>query len=119
MNRSGPRQQERATTSEPSSRLKLLFRVLRYLGGVLSRTEVYRGCGLPHPWLVVRGEAIITTATRHGHLQQPGRAPRTAKSRIGLIVASSMAAGLIAAVILVAVPIVRAKENVLTGVVLL
>src|SRR5918993_324185 len=61
----------------------------------------------------------MTTATRHGDLQQPGRAQPTARSRIGLIVALSMAAGLIAAVVLVAMPFIPARENVLTGVVLL
>ena len=61
----------------------------------------------------------MTTTTRHGDLQQPGRAQPTAKSRIGLIVALSMAAGLIAAVVLVAMPFIPARENVLTGVVLL
>jgi pimeloyl-ACP methyl ester carboxylesterase len=61
----------------------------------------------------------MTTATRHGDLQQPGRAQPTAKSRIGLIVALSMAAGLIVAVVLVAIPFIPARENVLTGVVLL
>ena len=38
---------------------------------------------------------------------------------MGLIVAASMVAGLIAAVVLVAVPVTPAKENALTGVVLL
>ena len=61
----------------------------------------------------------MTTATRRGDLQQPGRAQPTAKSRIGLIVALSMAAGLIAAVVLVAMPFIPARENVLTGGVLL
>src|SRR5215213_8238061 len=61
----------------------------------------------------------MTTATRHGDLQQPGRAHPTAKNRIGAIVALSMAAGLIAAVVLVAMPFIPAEENVLTGVVLL
>jgi pimeloyl-ACP methyl ester carboxylesterase len=61
----------------------------------------------------------MTTANRHGDLQQPGRAQPTAKSKIGLIVALSMAAGLIAAVVLVAMPFIPAKENVLTGGVLL
>src|SRR5829696_6476733 len=61
----------------------------------------------------------MTTATRRGDLQQPGRAQPTAKSRIGLIVALSMAAGLIAAVLLVAMPFVPANEHALTGVVLL
>ena len=61
----------------------------------------------------------MTTATRHGDLPQPRRAQLTAKSRIGLIVALSMAAGLIAAVALVAMPFIPARENVLTSVVLL
>ena len=61
----------------------------------------------------------MTTETRRGDLQQPGRAQPTVKSRIGLIVALSMAAGLIAAVVLVAMPFIPATENVLTGVVLL
>jgi FtsH-binding integral membrane protein len=61
----------------------------------------------------------MATATRHGDLQQPRRAQPTAKSRIGLIVALSMAAGLIAAVLLVAMPFIPATENVLTSVVLL
>src|SRR5215207_2067081 len=61
----------------------------------------------------------MTTATRHGDLQQPGRGQPTAKSRIGLIVALSIAAGLIAALVLVAMPFIPAKENVLIGMVLL
>ena len=61
----------------------------------------------------------MTTAARHGDLQQPGRAQPTAKSRIGSIVALSMAAGLIVAVALVAAPFIPASENVLIGVVLL
>ena len=80
---------------------------------------VYRGYGLRRRWLVVQGEAIMTTATRHGDLQHPDRTQPTAKSRIGLIVALSMAAGLIAAVLLVAMPFIPPRENVLTGVVLL
>src|SRR5215216_3633232 len=111
----------RAMATIAASRLKLLFRVLRYLGSVLSRHQdlVYRGYGPRRPWLVVRGEAIMTTATRHGDLQQPGRAQPTARSRIGLIVALSMAAGLIVVVVLVAMPFIPTRENVLTGVVLL
>jgi pimeloyl-ACP methyl ester carboxylesterase len=50
--------------------------------------------------------------------RQPGP-PRTAKSRIGAIVASSIAVGLIVAAVLVAAPFTPATENVLTGVVLL
>ena len=61
----------------------------------------------------------MTTATRHGDLQPPGRAQPIAKSRIGLIVALSMAAGLIAAVVLVAMPFIPATESALTAVVLL
>ena len=49
----------------------------------------------------------MTTATRYGDLQQPGRAQPTAKSRIGLIVVLSMAAGLIAAVVFGNVPVRR------------
>ena len=52
----------------------------------------------------------MTTATRHGDLQQRGRAQPTAKSRIGLIVALSMASGLIAAVVLVAMAFIPARE---------
>ena len=52
-------------------------------------------------------------------LPQPGRQPPTAKGRIGLIVASSLAAGLIAAAVLVAFPVGPADESVLTGLVLL
>jgi hypothetical protein len=42
-----------------------------------------------------------------------------AQSRIGLVVALSMAAGLIVAAVLVAIPLMPAKQNVLTGVNLL
>ena len=50
--------------------------------------------------------------------RQPGP-PRTAKSRIGAIVATSIAVGLIVAAVLVAAPFTPPTENVLTGVVLL
>ena len=43
----------------------------------------------------------------------------TPKGRIGLIVAASLATGLVAALALVAAPFIPTKENVLTGVVLL
>ena len=56
----------------------------------------------------------MATETRHGDLQQP-----TAKTRIGSIVALSMAAGLIVAVVLIAAPFVPVTDNALTGVVLL
>jgi pimeloyl-ACP methyl ester carboxylesterase len=50
---------------------------------------------------------------------QSGRLPRAHRGRIGLIAAGSLAAGLVAAVALAAAPFIPAKENVLTGVVLL
>jgi len=52
-------------------------------------------------------------------LPQSGRLPRGGRGRIGLIVAGSLAAGLVAAVALAAASFVPAKENVLTGAVLL
>ena len=54
-----------------------------------------------------------------GDLQESGRAEPTRRGRIGLVVAGSLTAGLVAAVVLVAAPFVAAEENVLTGVVLL
>jgi pimeloyl-ACP methyl ester carboxylesterase len=62
---------------------------------------------------------VTTTTPQDNEFEPPGRPPRTARSRIGLITASSLGAGLIAAVVLVAVPVFPAEENVLTGVVLL
>ena len=53
----------------------------------------------------------MTTAAHDGDLQQPGQWQRTATSRIGSIVALSMAAGLIAAVVAVAAPFIPATEN--------
>jgi pimeloyl-ACP methyl ester carboxylesterase len=61
---------------------------------------------------------VTTTTTQHSD-HQPERPPRTEKSRIGLIVAGSMAAGLVLAVVLVALPFIPGRENVLAGVVLL
>jgi pimeloyl-ACP methyl ester carboxylesterase len=61
---------------------------------------------------------MVRTA-EYGNLQQPAGPQPAAKSRIGLIVATSMAVGLVLAVVLVAVPFIPAKGNVLTGVVLL
>ena len=59
-------------------------------------------------------------ATTPDHdLPQSGRLPRTPGGRIGLIVAGSLAAGLVAALALVAAPFIPAREHVLTGVVLL
>ena len=61
----------------------------------------------------------MVTRTQDSDSHLPGRPPGKAKSRIGLIVAVSIAAGLIVAVILVAAPFVPATENALTGVLLL
>jgi pimeloyl-ACP methyl ester carboxylesterase/FtsH-binding integral membrane protein len=66
-----------------------------------------------------RNEVITTTPTQYSDLQDPAQPPLTGRSRIGLIVAAALAAGLIAAAVLVAIPLIPAKENVLTGVVLL
>ena len=59
------------------------------------------------------------TAQDSGSLQQVQRLQPTAKLGIGLIVAGSLATGLFVAVALVAAPFIEAKENVLTGIVLL
>jgi hypothetical protein len=61
----------------------------------------------------------MITTTRNSDRDQPGRPTGKAKSRIGLIVALSIAVGLIVAVALVAAPFIPATENALTGVVLL
>jgi pimeloyl-ACP methyl ester carboxylesterase len=58
-----------------------------------------------------------TTALR-SHLQSPPRS-QAAGSKIGLIVAGSMAAGLVAAALLVIAPLAPAEEHSLTGMVLL
>src|SRR5215207_3163580 len=50
---------------------------------------------------------------------QPGRPQRVHKGRIGLIVAASIAVGLFLAVVLGALPFFPAREEVLTGVILL
>ena len=60
---------------------------------------------------------IRTTQDRDRH--SLGRPPGTVKSRIGFVVAVSIAAGLVVAVVLVAAPFTPATENALTGVVLL
>jgi pimeloyl-ACP methyl ester carboxylesterase len=62
---------------------------------------------------------MVTTTTPPSHLHRPGHPPQAARSGIGLIVAASMAAGLTAAALLVAAPIVPAEEHLLTGMVLL
>ena len=54
-----------------------------------------------------------------GALQESGRLEPVRRGRIGLIVAGSLAAGLVAALILVAAPFIAAEENALTGAVLL
>src|SRR4029450_9272160 len=59
------------------------------------------------------------TAQASGSLQQVQRVQPTAKVGIGFIVAGALAIGLVVAVALVAAPFIEAKENVLTGMVLL
>ena len=54
-----------------------------------------------------------------GGLLESGRLATTPRGRIGLIVAGSLAAGLVAALVLVASPFIAAQENALTGAVLL
>ena len=60
---------------------------------------------------------MTTQDSRSG--QQRRRLQPTTNGRIGLIVAASLATGLVVAVVLVAAPFIEAKENVLTGMVLL
>jgi hypothetical protein len=60
-------------------------------------------------------EAVMITTSQDSGRYRPGRPPRLGTSRIGLIVALSIAAGLIVAVALVAAPFVPATENALTG----
>ena len=62
---------------------------------------------------------MVTTKTTEHSDHQPERPSRKEKSRIGLIVAGSMAVGLVLAVVLVGIPFLPGKENILTGVVLL
>ncbi|HEY9293246.1 MAG TPA: hypothetical protein VIP98_18365 [Microlunatus sp.] len=61
----------------------------------------------------------MDTTRQTGDAQSTSRMQPTAKSRIALIVALSIVAGLIAAAVLVAVPLSPPNENSLTGVVLL
>jgi hypothetical protein len=68
---------------------------------------------------LIEFEAMTTTTTLYGDDQRSGRPRRTARLRIGLVVVISVAAGLITAAVLVAIPVIPARENVLTGVVLL
>jgi pimeloyl-ACP methyl ester carboxylesterase len=60
-----------------------------------------------------------STTTQGSRGQLPEQPPETARSRIGLIVAGSVAAGLAAAALLVAAPLVPPEEHRLTGMVLL
>jgi pimeloyl-ACP methyl ester carboxylesterase len=62
---------------------------------------------------------MAMTTQGSGSLLQPGHLQRQAQGRIGLIVAGSLATGLVVALVLVAAPFIEAKENVLTGMVLL
>jgi pimeloyl-ACP methyl ester carboxylesterase len=61
----------------------------------------------------------MDTTIQNNDLQQHARRQPPAKGRIGLIVAASLATGLVVAVALVAAPVIPATEHVLTGVVLL
>ena len=61
----------------------------------------------------------MATTAQDPNLQPSARVPPQREGRIGLIVAASFAAGLVAALALVAAPFIPAKENILTGVVLL
>ena len=61
----------------------------------------------------------MATTAQDPSLQPSARVPPQREGRIGLIVAASFAAGLVAALAVVAAPFIPAKENILTGVVLL
>jgi pimeloyl-ACP methyl ester carboxylesterase len=61
----------------------------------------------------------MATTNQPSELQQPVAPQPTTRGRMGLIVAASLTAGLVVALLLVAAPFIEAKENVLTGVVLL
>ena len=61
----------------------------------------------------------MDTTTEDTDRQTPVCPQRVHKGRIGLIVAASLAMGLLAAIVLVAATFVPATEHVLTGVVLL
>ena len=61
---------------------------------------------------------IMTTATQPSRLESPAWPP-AARRRIGLIVAGSMAAGVVAAALLVIAPLAPAEEHSQTGMVLL
>ena len=61
----------------------------------------------------------MATTSRPRDLQPSVRLQPTTRGRIGLIVAASLTTGLVVALLLVAAPFIEAKENVLTGMVLL
>ena len=61
----------------------------------------------------------MATTVQPVDIQLHGPPPPAPRRRIALIVAASMAAGLVVAAALVAAPFIPAKQNVLTGVVLL
>jgi pimeloyl-ACP methyl ester carboxylesterase len=61
----------------------------------------------------------MATTAQDQDLQQSGRVQHAPGGRIGLIIAASLAAGLVAALGLVFAPFIPAKENILVGVVLL
>jgi pimeloyl-ACP methyl ester carboxylesterase len=61
----------------------------------------------------------MATTAQDRDLQQSGRVQPATGGRIGLIVAASLAAGLVVALALIATPFVPAKDNILIGVVLL
>jgi hypothetical protein len=61
----------------------------------------------------------MATTAQDRDLQQSGRVQPATGGHIGLIVAASLAAALVAALALVATPFVPAKDNILIGVVLL
>ena len=65
------------------------------------------------------GEATMVTTDQDRNRPRSGRAQPASEGRMGLIVAASLATGVIAALVLVAAPFIPAKENILTGVVLL
>ena len=58
---------------------------------------------------------MARTTNGGGDLQESGRLEHTRRGRLGLIVAGSLAAGLIAALVLVAAPFIAAQERLLTG----
>jgi pimeloyl-ACP methyl ester carboxylesterase len=61
----------------------------------------------------------MATTSHDRDLERSGRVQPAADGRIGLITAASLAAGLVAALVLIAAPFIPAKDNILVGVVLL